>query len=108
MDAQLNDQVTAMFRAAGFTDITRAVGDTFLTISGTQGTTHAVFHATTAATVGGAGHGGPYKDTPAIEAAIVPSYPDMRQALLDNPDMAKAMGVSAEKLEVIRRTAPGT
>ena len=34
MDAQLNDQVTAMFRATGFTDITRAAGDTFLTISG--------------------------------------------------------------------------
>ena len=107
MDAQLNDQVTAMFRAAGFTDITRAVGDTFLTISGTLGTTRAVFHATTAAAAGGAGHGGP-SDSPAIEAAVVPSYPDMRQELLDNPDMAKAMGVSAEKLEVIRRTAPGT
>ena len=43
MDAQLNDQVTAMFRAAGFTDITRAVGDTFLTISGAQGMTRRCF-----------------------------------------------------------------
>ena len=67
-----------------------------------------MFHATTAAPAGGAGHGGPYRDSPAIEAAVVPSYPDMRQELLDNPDMAKAMGLSAEKLEVIRRTAPGT
>ena len=108
MDAQLNDQVTAMFRAAGFTDITRAVGDTFLTISGAQGMTRAVFHATTAATVGGAGHGGPYRDTSAIEAAVVPSYPDMRQELLDNPEMAKAMGLSAEQLEVIRRPVPGS
>src|SRR5215470_3066648 len=31
---------------------------------------------------GGAGHGGPYGDTSAIEAAVVPSYPDMRQELL--------------------------
>jgi hypothetical protein len=108
MDAQLNDQVTALFRAAGFKDITRMVGDTFLTISGVQGATRAVFHASTAATVGGTGQGGPNKDAPAIEAAVVPSYPDMRQALLDNPDMAKALGLSDEKLEIIRRIPSGT
>ena len=111
MDAQLNDQVTAMFRAAGFTDVTAVRGDAFLTISGVKGTTRAVFHAnSTAATakVAGAGQGGHYKDTPEIEAAIVPSYPDMRQALLDNPDMVKAMGLSAEKLEIIRRMPVGT
>ena len=108
MDAQLNDQVTALFRAAGFTDITRAQGDTFLTISGVQGTTRAVFHATTDTTAGGTGKGGPNKDAPAIEAAVVPSYPDMRQALLDNPDMAKALGLSDEKLEIIRRTPSAT
>ena len=109
MDAQLNDQVTAMFRAAGFTDITQARGDTFLTVSGMDGPTRAVFHATTTATtVGGAGKGGHYKDTPEIEAAIVPSYPDMLQALIDNPDMVKAMDLSAEKLEMIRRIPVGT
>jgi hypothetical protein len=104
MDAQLNDQVTALFQAAGFTDITQVRGDTFLTVSGVQGTTRAVFHAnTTAALVGGTGRGGRYTDTPEIEAAVVPSYPDLRQALLDNPDMVTAMGLSAEKLEMIRR-----
>jgi len=108
MDAQLNDQVTAMFQAAGFTDITRVRGDTFLTVSGMQGTTRAVFHATTSATVGGVEQGGPYKDTPEIEAVIVPSYPDMRQALLDNPDLVTATGLSAQKLEIIRRMSVGT
>ena len=42
MDAQLNDQVTALLQAAGFTEITRMRGDTFLTISAVKGTTRAV------------------------------------------------------------------
>jgi hypothetical protein len=106
MDTQLNDQVTAMFRAAGFTGVTTVRGDTFLTVSGVQGTTRAVFHANanaTAAPTGGAGRGGRYTDTPELVAAVVPSYPDMRQALLDNPEMVKAMGLSAERLEIVRK-----
>ena len=102
MDAQLNDQVTALLQTAGFTEIARTRGDSFLTISAMKGTTRAVFHATTDATVGGAGRGGPYKDTPQIEAAIVPSLPDMAQALLDDPELAKATGLSADKLAVLR------
>lgn len=106
MNAELNDHVTAMFRAAGFTEITQVRGDTFITVSGVQGTTKAVFHATSAPTaVGGAGQGGRYTDAPEIEAAVVPSYPDMGQALLDHPDMVKAMGLSPETLEIIRRAA---
>jgi hypothetical protein len=103
MDAQLNDQVTALLQAAGFTEIARMRGDTFLTISAVKGTTRAVFHATTDTTIAGAGRGGPYRDTPQIKASIVPSYPDMAQALLDDPELAKATGLSADKLEILRR-----
>jgi hypothetical protein len=107
MDAQLNDQVTAMLQAAGFTEIARMRGDTFLTISAVKGTTRAVFHATADATIGGAGRGGPYRDIPQIDAAVVPSYPEMAQALLDDPELAKATGLSADKIEIIRRAAAG-
>jgi hypothetical protein len=102
MDAELNDQVTALLRTAGFTEIARMRGDTFLMVSAMKGTTRAVFHATSDATVGGAGRGGPYKDTPQIEAAMVPSLPDMAQALLDDPELAKATGLSGDKLAVLR------
>jgi hypothetical protein len=103
MDAKLNDQVTAMFRAAGFTNVATVASDGAVTISAVNGDTRAVFHATSGTVIAAPAGGGRYTEAPELQAAIVPSFPDMRQELLDNPNLATAAGLSAERLDVLRR-----
>jgi hypothetical protein len=103
MDAQINDQVIAMFRAAGFTGVTTMRGNNTVTISAAKGDTRAVFHAATTAAPAAAIGGGRYTDTPELQAAIVPNYQSLRQALLDNPALATATGLAADQMDIVRR-----
>ena len=104
MDSKLNDQVVAMLTAAGFGKIKTVASAATVTISGEKDGVQAVFHASSAKQgVDANKGGGRYMDTPELEAAAVPTFKDLGGLSLDSPDLARAAGLTADKLEILRR-----
>jgi hypothetical protein len=105
MDAKLTEQVEALLRGAGFTQVLVHKGDEGTTVGATQGETRAVFHIGT----GGQDKkalrttsGGPIATSATIEAAVVDSYPELLRHLLQDEKAAGALGLSPEVLKRIR------